>query len=87
MGCKQGERKTDLSDESTAVVLKKSKTLIRSDWGGQMSLYVIKNKLKELHANSSITNCRAVKKIVEEQIAGCRKRVFPRVDEAIKRVS
>jgi len=84
---KPGERKLDLSSETTVELLKKTKPLIRTDWGGQPALKVIRNDLRKMHANSNLTTCRAVKKIAEEQMSGSRQRAFPRIDEAINRQS
>jgi len=85
---KIGQRKTDLSGESTAEVLKKAKTLIRTDFGGSPDPEsVIKKKLLAVGIEAGPKSCAAIKKLLEEQVDSCRKRAFPRIDEAIRRVS
>jgi len=84
---KNGQRKTDLSGESTDEVQKKAKSLCRTDWGGKDADTVIKKKLADAGVNAGPKAIEAVKKIAEEQVEGCRKRMFPRMDEVIKRVT
>ncbi len=83
---KSGRRKEDLSDESTAKVLKISKSLIRSDHGGQNAEEQIKKKAAEAGIELGPKGTAFVKKMIEDQIESCRKRAFPRLDEAIRRL-
>jgi len=83
---KSGERKQDLSDEPTIKVLKIAKTLIRTDWGGSNPLSVIKDKLKANNGKHDKATCIATRLIVEEQVASCRQRSNPRLNEVIARL-
>jgi hypothetical protein len=83
---KIGSRKIDLSDESTATVLKKAKPLARTDWGGQEADDVILKKAIEENLDLGPKTRAFVKKIAEEQAEGIRKRIYPRMDEAINRL-
>lgn len=82
---KTGQRKTDLSGEPIAEVIKKAKSLIRSDYGGQNPQETIKKILKDHGVDAGPKSLDAIKELVEKQIEGCRKRAFPRMDEAIRR--
>jgi hypothetical protein len=83
---KVGKRKTDLSGESDAEVLKKAKQLIRTDFGGSSNpLEVIQKKMKEEGVDAGEAACKAIKKLLEEQVESCRRRTTPRLDEAIRR--
>ena len=85
---KPGQKKTDLSDESSDRVLKVSKQMIRADYGGSSNpLEVIRKKMKEKGINAGPKSQAAIKEYVEEQIESCRKRAFPRIDEVIDRLS
>lgn len=84
---KAGKRKTDLSGESDAEVLKKAKQLIRTDFGGSSDpLEVIRKKMEEKGIKPvGPASCKAIKELLEEQVESCRKRTTPRLDEAIRR--
>jgi hypothetical protein len=84
-GRKAGQAKLDLSDESTAEVLKKAKSLIRTDWGGQDSHDVISQRMAEAGVMTGPKSVKAIRDIVEKQVEGCRKRVERRLNEAIRR--
>ncbi len=82
-----GKRKQDLSDESTATVLKVCKSLFRTDFGGQADKSaVVRKKLAAYGIDAGPITCAAVIKLCEEQVESCRRRCFPRMDEAIRRV-
>jgi len=84
---KAGQRKQDLSDESTAKVLKVAKSLARTDFGGQADpLEVIRKKMVERGIEAGPKSCAAVRELLEEQVDGVRRRMFPRMDEAIRRL-
>lgn len=84
---KRGCATKDFSKVKTYNVLKKANPLLRTDWGGsKQPLEVIKKKLAERGCNiSSDKTLQAIKEICEEQVAGCRKRVSRRINEAINR--
>lgn len=82
---KAGQAKPDLSDESTAEVLKKAKSLIRTDWGGQDSDDVIRQRMAEAGVMAGPKSVKAIRDIAEKQVEGCRKRLERRLDEAIRR--
>jgi hypothetical protein len=81
-----GQRKTDLSDESTPKVLKIAKQLVRMDFGGKNPDEVIKKKALEAGLDLGPKTRAFVLAIAEEQVAACRKRAFPRINEAIVRL-
>lgn len=84
---KVGQRKESYDDEDTVTVLKKSKSLIRTDWGGASDpLQVIIKEMAEEGIKCGLMSAAAIKKIAEKQVNGCRKRTAPRLDEAIKRL-
>ena len=62
---KVGERKTDLSSESDSEVLKKAKSLIRTDFGGSSDpCEVIRKKMKEEYGvDAGPKSCAAIKKM------------------------
>jgi hypothetical protein len=83
---KVGERKQDLSNESSAKVLKTAKTLIRTDFGGKDP----DEQIQKFAAQEGVVwgpkSCAIAKKLCEKQVDGCRKRTTPRIDEIIKRL-
>lgn len=81
-----GRRKIDLSDESSAEVLKKGKGLIRSDWGGQDPDEQIKKKALEEGLDLGPQTRKFIEKEVTRQIESCRKRINHRIDEVIRRL-
>ena len=83
---KPGSRKTDLSSETSPKVLKTSKSLVRTDWGGQDPEKQIRKRAKEMGIDFGPKSCDLVKKLCEEQVESCRKRAFPRIDEVIRRL-
>jgi hypothetical protein len=83
---KNGRRKIDLSDESTAKVLKTAKTLIRTDWGGRDPDEQIKKEAEEAGIDWGPKSRELARKIAERHVESCRKRQFPRIDEAIRRL-
>lgn len=85
MSRKIGQRKQDLSGESTAEVLKKAKALIRTDWGGKDPDEVIRKKLEAAGVQAGPKSLAAIRQIAEEQVEGCRRRTSARMDEAIRR--
>lgn len=82
---KPGQRKTDLSDETGSEVLKKAKTLIRTDFGGRDAVTVIITKMKDKGIECGPKSAQAIKELCEEQVSGCRARANHRLDEAIAR--
>ena len=82
-----GQRKPNYDDETTEKVLKTSKTLCRADHGGQDACEAIRKKAREEGLEIGPKTADFIKKQIEEQIESCRKRMFPRIDEAIKRVA
>ena len=87
MARKPGAKKEDLSDESTAKLLKVAKQLVRKDFGGKNPLQSIEGKMAAKGVECGPVSCQAILDIIEEQINGIKKRQFDRLDEAIKRVS
>lgn len=84
---KPGQKKADYSDEDTRTLLKKSKQLVRTDFGGSSQpTEVIRKKLEARGIPAGPKSCEAIKELLEEQVESCRKRIFPRIDEAIKRL-
>lgn len=82
-----GKRQTDLSGETTQVVLKKAKSLIRVDFGGKKNgADVISQKMAALGYPVTSDQSEAIKKLMSDQVASCRKRIYPRIDEAIRRI-
>lgn len=83
---KIGQRKTDLSGETDAEVIKKAKSLVRTDFGGASDpLAAIGKKMQEKGITTGPQSQQAIKELLEEQVESCRKRVFPRLDESIRR--
>lgn len=84
---KAGKRKEDLSDESTSHILKIAKQLVRTDFGGSSDpLEVIRKKMMKKGVKAGPQSCTAIKELLEEQVKGCRDRIGPRIDEAIRRL-
>lgn len=83
---KPGRRKADLSDETTPKVLKTSKTLIRTDWGGQDPDEQIRKKAAEVGLDLGPKTREFVRLLCEEQVEACRRRAFPRIYEAVRRL-
>lgn len=86
-----GRRKPNYDDETAAQCLKKAKPLKRTDFGGKDPNVVAKNIVKKLRkhgATSAIPRdvADAVRKLCEDQVEGVGKRMFPRIDEVIKRI-
>ena len=83
-----GQRKDDLSDETTERLLKVAKSLVRTDFGGSGdSEAFIKKKAADEGLDLGPRTCAFIKKFLEHQVEGCRKRIGPRLDEAIRRSS
>jgi hypothetical protein len=82
---KEGQRKEDLSGEKGSEILKKAKTLIRMDFGGTPQIPAIQKKMEENGIPCGPKSAEVILKLIDEQLEGCRKRVFPRIDEAIRR--
>lgn len=84
---KAGKRKEDLSDESTAKVLKTAKTQVRVNFGGSKDpLKVIRDKMAERGVDAGPKSCAVIRELLEEQVRICREMAFPRIDEAIRRL-
>lgn len=83
---KPGQKKESLSEETTVRMLKRVKQFVRCDFGGQDPLTTIRGKMKAEGINCNEKSQRAIHKIVTEQVEGCRRRSFPRINEAIKRL-
>lgn len=81
-----GQRKSDLSDEPTSKVLKVAKQLVRMDFGGKNPDEVIRKKALEAGLELGPKTRAFILSVVEEQVAACRKRAFPRINEAIMRL-
>lgn len=84
---KIGQRKENYDGETTPEVLKKTKPLIRSDWGGKDAIEQIKKKMSAHGIVCGDKSSAAILEIVKEQIEGVRKRMTPRLDAVIKRIS
>lgn len=83
---KPGARTEDFSHESTEKLLKTAKPLVRSDFAGKPdSAMHVKNKLSSLGMECTIQEATIVRDLIIRSIRGCRDRVFPRINEAIKR--
>lgn len=81
-----GSRKNDLSDESTVKVLKVAKQMLRTDFGGKNPDDVIKKKALAEGLEIGPKTRAFILAIAEEQVASCRKRAYPRINEAISRL-
>lgn len=81
-----GQRKTDLSDEPTPKVLKIAKQLVRMDFGGKNPDEVIRKKALDAGLDLGPKTRAFILDIVAEQVAACRKRAFPRINEVIMRL-
>ncbi len=81
-----GQRKIDLSDEPTVKVLKVAKQMLRTDFGGKNPDEVIKKKALEIGLDIGPQTRAFILSIAEEQVAACRKRAFPRINEVITRL-
>lgn len=87
MSTKSGARKANYDDESSSRVLKTAKSLVRTDFGGQPDpAEVIRKRFAEHGIQAGPLTCSLVKSMLEEQVASCRKRIFPRIDEVIRRL-
>ena len=84
---KPGQRKPNYDDESTADLLKNVKKLVRTDWGGKDAIEQIVKKMAEDDVNCGPIAAAAIKKMIEKAVRGNRERIFPRIDEAIRRLS
>jgi hypothetical protein len=82
---KVGRPKEDLSSESGEELIKKTKSLIRTDWGGKDPLTIIKQQMAERGIDAGPKSCQAILEICKNQVEGCRKRTERRHDEAISR--
>ena len=84
---KRGEKKGDLSGENTAQLLKWVKRMIYVDYGGKADrVGLIQRKLLKHGIKAGPRSCQAIMALLEDVAAGCRKRTFPRLDEAIRRL-
>jgi len=81
----RGRRKTDLSDEESSKVLKVAKSLIRTDFGGQDPDDQIRKKAEAEGLDLGPKTRAFIRTMCEDQVESCRKRVFPRIDEIIRR--
>jgi hypothetical protein len=68
-------------DEPIDMVLKKSKPLMRKDFGGRNAITTIMQKIHCTEAQAY-----QIKLLLDEQIDGCRKRVYPRIDDVVERI-
>jgi len=84
-GRKVGQAKPDLSDESTAELLKKTKSLLRTDFGGKDPLSVIHEKMAAEGVQAGPKSCQAIRKLMEGVAKGDRDRTERRLNEAIRR--
>ncbi len=84
-GRRPGQRNEDLSGEPTSVMLKKAKSLIRVDLGGHDQDATIRKKAAEVGLQFTGPQLDFIKDLCSKQVEGCRKRIYPRIDEAIRR--
>jgi hypothetical protein len=63
-----------------------TKTLIRTDWGGQPPQEIISNKAREQGLELNPQLLELIQSIAEDQVAGCRKRVSYRMNEIYRRL-
>ena len=80
-----GRRKESFDNESTAELLAKTKSLIRTNWDGHDAIGVIHRKALAESPELGPKTLDFIKRLVEEQVSGSRSRTAPRLDEAIKR--
>lgn len=82
---KIGKRKMDLSGETTEELLKKTKSLVRADWGGKIVELGVMDELAAAGIPPSEKLVKAVSAMVKRQLKSSRERVSHRMDEAIRR--
>lgn len=81
-----GVRRDFYADESTAKLLKTTKSLIKVNYGGQDPAEVVRAKLAESGVNAGPVTVAAVVSMLEQTAETCRRGAFPRIDEAIARI-
>ena len=82
---KTGKRKEDLSSETLEEVVKKAKPLIRLDVGGKDVDEQIRAQAADQGLRLSPAEREFVRKFAQDQLESSRRRVFPRLNEAIRR--
>jgi hypothetical protein len=64
-----------------------AKQLIRTDFGGSPDpIGVLRKKFASAGIDAGDKSLKFVKELLEETVDSCRKRAFPRIDEAIRRL-
>ena len=85
---KVGQRKEDLSNESLEKVLKTAKSLIRTDFGGTHDpILLIIKKAQSEGLQFGPDEASFAKRLAEEQVASCRERTDPRMNEIVYRLT
>jgi hypothetical protein len=82
-----GQKKDNYDDETTAEVLKKCKSLFRTDWGGKDPIKQVQRIFSLGGIKCGEKSAAIVVEICKSQIESTKKRAFPRIDEVIDRVS
>jgi len=83
---KVGKRKETYADETTSRVLKTAKALMHANFGGNEPLGVIHAQMLEQGVECGPVACKAIFELIQDQLATCRAALFPRIDEAIRRL-
>jgi len=81
-----GRRKSNYNDESTADVVKNAKKQIGKNFGGKDAIASIINKMAERGVACGEKSAQAILEIIDEQFESLRRRVYPRLDEAVSRL-
>jgi hypothetical protein len=84
---KIGQRKENFNDETISESLKKVKQLVRCDWGGKDPQKQIARQMLEDGVKCGPESVEAILKLVTKQVEGSRKRISPRIDDAVQRLS
>ena len=77
--------KRDRAQWSMERVVKETKKLIRTDWGGKNAKIKIMNRLRGAKTSDELAT--RVRELCEEQVEGCRKRCSYNFDEMLRRIS
>ena len=84
---KQGERKSNLDDESLEKLATQVLMQIRRDYGGKGNHAVALHErfIKKYRRDISVSDCKIMDTEIYDILSGCRVRVKPRIREIIKR--
>ena len=80
---KIGQKKESLADETPAKRLKTVKQFVRTDFGGKNPVQTVKNKMHERGVECGDKSAEAIVSLLQEAMAGVRKRTFDRIDSVI----